>query len=201
VTRWFLPDDPDLLGRLRRQAELCSQAALVLDHWAGGDTAAGEQLHAIEDEADEAKRDLFRELRLSFSPPMDGEDLFVLGQGFENIINQMKNVVREAEVLDLPTDEGIAEMAAVLRSGVELLGRAVNSITVDDQQATDAADAAIKCDHAIEHIYRRVMSRSLVDGDLHEVMGKRELYRRLARLGEAISAVAERVWYAVIKES
>jgi hypothetical protein len=44
------------------------------------------------------------------------------------------------------------------------------------------------------------MSESLGEGDLRIVIGKRELYRRLARLGEAISGVAERVWYAVVKE-
>jgi uncharacterized protein Yka (UPF0111/DUF47 family) len=200
VTRWFLPHDPDLLARLREQASLAVEAAAALEYWASGDDDAGERVREIEHEADQAKRELFRDLRVTFSPPIDGEDLFVLAQGLENLINQMKNVVRESEVLELAPDDGVRDMARVLREGVKDLGRAIDHITVDDTLATDAADTVIKCDHAIEHIYRRAMSESLIEGDLREVMGKRELYRRLSRLGEALSAVAERVWYAVVKE-
>jgi hypothetical protein len=36
---------------------------------------------------------------------------------------------------------------------------------------------------------------------LREVMGRRELYRRLSRVGDGIIDVAERVWYAVVKEA
>ncbi len=35
--------------------------------------------------------------------------------------------------------------------------------------------------------------------DLAEVMAKRELYRRMARVGDAVVEVADRVWYAAMK--
>jgi hypothetical protein len=37
--------------------------------------------------------------------------------------------------------------------------------------------------------------------DLREVAGRRELYRRFSRIGDALVEVAERVWYATVKES
>jgi hypothetical protein len=37
--------------------------------------------------------------------------------------------------------------------------------------------------------------------DLHEVTARRELYRRGARMGDAVVNVAERVLYAVVKEA
>lgn len=37
--------------------------------------------------------------------------------------------------------------------------------------------------------------------DLREVAAHRELYRRLARTGDNLVRVAERVWYSVLKES
>ncbi len=37
--------------------------------------------------------------------------------------------------------------------------------------------------------------------DLREVIARRELYRRCSRTGEAVVEVAERVGYAVAKES
>ena len=43
---------------------------------------------------------------------------------------------------------------------------------------------------------------ALIDiDDLREVAARRELYRRLSRTSDAIVAVAERIWYAVLKQS
>lgn len=37
--------------------------------------------------------------------------------------------------------------------------------------------------------------------DLREVTARREIYRRMARTSDQLVAVAERVWYAVLKGS
>jgi hypothetical protein len=44
------------------------------------------------------------------------------------------------------------------------------------------------------------MSALLDVDDVREVIARRELYRRLSRMGDLTHAVAERVWYAVVKE-
>ncbi len=44
------------------------------------------------------------------------------------------------------------------------------------------------------------MSALLEVDDLREVTARRELYRRLARTGDELVRVAERVWYSVLKE-
>jgi uncharacterized protein Yka (UPF0111/DUF47 family) len=200
MTHWFLPPEADLAGRLREQAALAVESAAAFEEWAGGDADGGERVRDIEKRADHVKRQLFRELRETFAPPIDGEDIFVIGEGLEDIINQIKNTVRESDVLELPPDDGVRELVATLRHGIEALGRAVDCLTGDHQGATDAADEVIKSNHQLEHIYRNVMSESLIEGDLREVLAKRELYRRLSRLGDAISHIAERVWYAIVKE-
>ena len=71
----------------------------------------------------------------------------------------------------------------------------------DEGDATECADAAIKSARRIEHVYRAAMSTLLEVDDLREVMGRREAYRRLARIGDHIHAAADRVWYAVMKEA
>jgi hypothetical protein len=45
------------------------------------------------------------------------------------------------------------------------------------------------------------MAALLEIDDLREVTARRELYRRCARIGEGAVEVAERVIYAVVKES
>lgn len=198
--RWLFPHDPRLVERLCEQAAVCESAARELCNWAGGDDAASYRLRQIEHDADDLKREFLSDLRVAFAPPIEGEDLFALCQGFEGIINNMKNLVREADVLDLGPDDALVKMSSKLEEGVTALGEAVAHIAADDDTATHAADRAIKCDHALEHLYRAAMSASLEVDDFREVVGRRELYRRMARLGEALSLVGDRVWYAVIKE-
>jgi phosphate uptake regulator len=45
------------------------------------------------------------------------------------------------------------------------------------------------------------MAAPLESDDLREVTARRELYRRLSRMGEGAVDVAERVVYAVVKKS
>jgi hypothetical protein len=69
------------------------------------------------------------------------------------------------------------------------------------EEATAQADAAVKCQRRLEREYRRAMSDLIAVDDLSEVTARRELYRRLARTSDSLVAVAERVWYSVLKES
>ncbi len=49
--------------------------------------------------------------------------------------------------------------------------------------------------------YPLAMATLLEVDDLREVMARRELYRRFSRLGDGVVDVAERIWYAVVKEA
>ena len=91
-------------------------------------------------------------------------------------------------------------MAATLAQGVQHLADAFAALPAKADEATKAADAAIKCERGVEHAYRVAMSDLLAVDDLRQLVAWREMYRRYARIGEAIVRVAERVWYAVVKE-
>ena len=52
----------------------------------------------------------------------------------------------------------------------------------------------------MEKVYRRAMHDLLAEEDLRQVVARRELYRRVLEAGERLAAVAERIWYAVVKE-
>lgn len=200
--RWFLPETPDVLGMLRAQLEVTMRGMDALAAWAGGDTAAADTVRVLEHEADGKKRELQLALVEAFVTPYDAEDLYALGRGIDWILNLSKDAVRESEVMGCPPDAAVAEMATLLREGVADLDRAVAGL--QDRgggDATTAADAAIKTERKIEHIYRKAMADLIESTDLRDVMARRELYRRFSRIGEMLSEVGERVWYAVIKES
>lgn len=200
--RWFLPETPDVLGMLREQTAITVEGIDALRAWAQGDPGAAARLRDCEHRADDRKRDLRAALSVAFTTPLDPEDVFELSRGLDRVLNNAKNAVREAELMQTRPDAAIAEMAAEIAEGTRHLADAFtalgrNSSTV----ATEAATQAAKSQSKLEHSYRGAMSALIAVDDLREVGAKRELYRRLARTSDDLREVAERVWYSVLKEN
>lgn len=200
MTRWFLPETPDVLGMLLAQAAVTVDAMHAFAGWASGDQTQADVVRRLEHEADDRKKEVRRALRVAFTTPVDAEDLYVLSQRLDAVVNGAKDTIRESEVTDTPPDDATAEMAKLLSDGAEHLAAGLAAVARDDVTATDAADAAIKCQRAVEKVYRNAMSALLGVDDLREVMSRRELYRRMARIADTVDEVAERIWYAVVKE-
>jgi uncharacterized protein Yka (UPF0111/DUF47 family) len=202
---WFLPETPDVLGMLRRQGAISSDAMQALVDWAGGDTAGAERLRALEHDADDARHELRDALRRAFITPIGAEDIYVLSQRLDDVVNGAKNAVREAEVIAMAPDRSIADMAALLAEGVMHIEEAFEILAASNGRKhgdpTEAADRAVKSQRRLERVYRGAMVALLDVDDLREVMGRRELYRRFSRMSESIQEVADRVWYAAVKEA
>ncbi len=98
-------------------------------------------------------------------------------------------------------DPPMADMSDLIGLGVRDLVKAFPGLASDPDGATEFADAAVERQHSLEHVYRRGMSALLELDDLREATGRRELYRRCARMGDGLVGVAHRIWYAVVKEA
>jgi uncharacterized protein Yka (UPF0111/DUF47 family) len=140
-------------------------------------------------------------LRAAFVTPLEPEDVFALSRGIDWILHYARDLVSEAEVLACPPDAAIAEMARLLGEAAREIDRALAHLGSDDNAATDAADAAIKAERTLERSYYQSMGVLRGVEDRHERIARRELYRRCLRIGETVIDVAERVVYAVVKQS
>ena len=200
--RWFLPEAPDVLGMLQQQAAITIEALDALVEWADGDDAAADRVRECEHRADDQKRELQRALTEAFTVPLEPEDIFTLSMQLDEVLGGAKNTVREAEVMNTAPDRAITDMSRELAAGTHELAAAFSALgSASPSDATDAADRAIKSQRSLEHVYRAAMSALVEAGDLREVAARRELYRRLSRTSEDLVGVAERVWYAVLKQS
>ena len=103
--------------------------------------------------------------------------------------------------MNLQPNEPTRDMVRLLADAVECLADAFTHLGSSADDATEAADAAIKGGRRIEHAYRAAMSELLHQDDLASVFSWREVYRRLSRMGDMVHRVAERVWYSVVKEA
>lgn len=202
LRRWFLPQSADVLGMLSEQAAITVRGMEALAAWAGGEAAAADRLRLLEHEADKQKRQLRVALTEAFSTPLEPEDLFELSTGLDEVIDSAKNIVGEAEAMHTEPNAATAEMATQLLEGTQRLGEALALFAKGDRQgATTAADRAVKEQRHLQHSYRRAMSALVDVDDAREIAARREIYRRLARTGDDLVRVAERVWYSVLKES
>jgi uncharacterized protein len=198
---WFLPQNPDVLQTLTAQADITVAGAIAFASWASGDLAQEAQVRACEHQADEVRRQLSLQLRQAFSTPVDQEDLFTLSERLDAVLNGLKNVVREADSYALEPDAAIAAMAGEIATGVQHLRTAMHHLDQDGDVATREADLAVSAERRMEKIYRDAMRGLLAVDDLREVVSRGEFYRRTLDIGQRLTRVADRVWYAVVKEA
>lgn len=198
---WLLPETPDVLGLLRRQVAVTIDGVRAFAAWAGGDAAA----RAAADEAvragDVAKRELLRALRLAFITPLEPEDVFALSRGVDRILGEARGVMLESDAMACPPDAGLARLAELLAEALGRLAAAIDRLGADPDAVTEAADAAIAAERELEDAYYRGMAALLAVQDRTERVARRELYRRCARIGETVVEAAERVVYAVVKQT
>jgi uncharacterized protein len=199
--RWFLPETPDLVGQLGAQASVTVEGLDALASWAGGDERAGERLRDIEHRGDAAKREVLGALREAFVTPLEPEDLFALSRDIDWVLNYARDLVREARALNCPPDARLAEMTGLLREAMGHIRDAIGHLGSKGDAATAAADEAIAAERRMELAYYLGMAE-LLEVDLRkERISSRELYRRCTRIGDKVIDVAERIVYAVVKES
>jgi uncharacterized protein Yka (UPF0111/DUF47 family) len=201
---FFFPETPDVLTQLRDQASVTLEGLQALVDWTHEDPTGSDRLRDAEHRADDHRRALRLTLRDAFMTPISQEDIYVLSERLDAVLNGAKNTVREAEVIRMPPDEWMVKMAALILAGVEQLSSAFDALAAKQRThdgATEHADAAVKTQRELERVYRKAMSSLLESTDLREVTGRREIYRRFSRVSDDLLEVADRVWYAAVKEA
>lgn len=202
--RWFLPETPDVIGMLQQQAEVTASGMTAFAAWAAGDESRADEVRAAEHECDDLRRELVDAVREAFTTPLEPEDLFQLSRDLDKVINGAKDAVRESEAMQFPPDRAAADMASLLSEGAGHLRDAFDRLDGRRDRhgrATEAADAAVKSQRRLERAYRRAMGELLGVTDIRIVLGSRELYRRMTAMSDDVVSVADRIWYARVKES
>jgi hypothetical protein len=64
---------------------------------------------------------------------------------------------------------------------------------------TTEADAAIHSQRRIERVYRAALANART-ADTADLAARRDAYRAFLQIGDRLHRVADRVWYATVKE-
>jgi uncharacterized protein Yka (UPF0111/DUF47 family) len=200
-SHWFLPETPDVVGQLHRQAAAAADGMDAFAAWGNGDEDALERIRDARRNSDEAKHELLNALRAAFVTPLEPEDAFTLSRGIDRIIAHALDLVGEAEVMESPPDAGVGQMTDLLAQAMRKVEAAIAHLGSDSDAATAAADGALETERVVAQAYYQGMAGLLEVTDMRERISRRELYRRCARIGEGIVDVAERIQYAIVKQT
>nr|WP_277350324.1 DUF47 family protein [Nonomuraea sp. FMUSA5-5] len=155
----------------------------------------------IEHQGDAARAELVTLLRRVLVTPIDREDLFRLSRSIDDVLDQLRDYVREADLFG-PRDLGFAtELLQALTKGLDELERAVQHMIDEPGSVTEAVLATRKARTRMRQL-RQSRLGELFTGTLNmDTLRRRELLSRLDAVGQRLGEAADALADAMLKRS
>ncbi len=188
----------DLSTHVLRQIDATLEAAalieLVVSDGRNLDTASG-KMRGVEHAGDRARADLVLALSSAFSTPIDREDLFRLSRSTDDVLDNLRDFLREVRLFSPEGLEPCRALLPPLSDGLRHLRDAVSSIQHDGTTVERSTLATRKAGTAIRRGYEEELANLFGLPITSETLKQRELLRRLdvvgLRLSEAADALAD----------
>lgn len=169
-------------------------AAVVVGDAASDD--ARQRIGEIEHDGDGHRADLIEALGKALVTPFDREDLFRLSRSIDDVLDNLRDFVREYDLFRSPEGTPFVPMLTAIGSGLDMLREAVQHIVETPAGLTLGALRAKKGGGHVRQQYQLAVANLLNDERLdRDLLKSRELLRRLdvigLRLGEAADALAD----------
>lgn len=185
-----------IIAALTAQVRITREgAALALETARGGLSSdeAREAMSEIEHRGDDERGKVIAILASALASPIDREDLFRLSRSIDDVLDNLRDFVREYDLFDVGPEPLLAQVLEAVDEGIVDLGEAVNEVQLNPRGIRKAALKSKK--NRIRPMYQLAMAE-LLSGQLTPATLKcRELLRRLdvvgLRLGEAADALSD----------
>jgi hypothetical protein len=206
LARWGRRLAQDLSGRsgdrlielLADQLACTTRGAGLTERLASGEVAIGtahERMRRIEHDGDQARARLVSELSRVLASPVDAEDLFRVSRCVDDVLDNLRDFVREVDLYD-PADPSFARpLTEALQQGLEELQTAVAQLHGPAGRPRSGTLATQKAAGQMRRHYQYQLA-DLFDKPLDaDTLKQQELLRRLdivgIRLAEAAAALAD----------
>ncbi|AKU17121.1 DUF47 domain-containing protein [Luteipulveratus mongoliensis] len=156
-----------------------------------GRAKAHERMGAIEHEGDVRRGELVERLSYSITTPIDREDMFRLSRSVDDVLDTLRDFVREAHIYDITRMTRLLPLLDWLIEGLDNLGDAVRDIVDDPGRVVRSALDAKKQAGAICRAYQYEIAELFADDISAETFKRRELVRRLDIAGVRLSVAAD----------
>jgi hypothetical protein len=194
----------DLIGRgddvfielLQRQVAIALAAATTLRDAQQHGTFLDEvrdEVHRLEDEGDQQRTEMMREVARALTTPIDREDLFRLSHSLDDVLDNLRDFAIELERYGAEPSKRFTAPLNALAEGLEELANAIGELPRGADRVAASARAAKHANDA-RSAYHDAMSELLHEQEVTmDTLRQRELLRRLdiagLRLGEAADAL------------
>lgn len=159
--------------------------------------SAREQMATVEHEGDARRAALIRLLRSSVTSPIDREDVFRLSRSVDDVLDALRDFVRELDLFDGPPDPVYQPVLDALGAGIADLVDAVHLLPTAPREAADQALLAKK--QGVRPAYQQAVA-VLLDRPLDPTVLKATLLLgRLDLAGQHLSAAADALADGVVK--
>lgn len=194
--------DAGLIRALRDQVAVAVQGAELAVGLLDGVVAmdvARTRMESIEHDGDDRRAALLAVLRATLSPPIDREDLNRVSRSIDDVLDTLRDFVRETDLYQVADLLCYRDLAAQVLAGIKTLDDAVAALATGGTDLRQRTLAARKAAGGVVRAYQYEVATLLTGGtperDVAEAMKARELYRRLGdvglRLGDAADGLAD----------
>ncbi|GHH66501.1 hypothetical protein GCM10017673_12080 [Streptosporangium violaceochromogenes] len=188
--------DGALTEALLGQLEATKEGAWLAIAMIGGDTDrtdAHARMRAIEHRGDTERARLIEELSGSLVTPVDREDLFRLSRSIDDVLDSLRDFVRESHLYRVADQRRFAPMLDQTIVGIQALESAVRDLVSGPSAVTRDALEAKKAGGTLRRMYQYEIARIFSSEINAETLKKRELVRRLEIVGIAIGEAADAI--------
>jgi hypothetical protein len=159
LTERIAPRVPDFHGMLAAQCAVVVEALdALVEFTASTAPEHGARVRDLEKEGDRRRAVTLSTLARAFATPIDRGSIHLAATAIDDVLNYAKTTVREIEILEVPADAWMRELALELRSGGVALRDGFARLRSDPAAAMSAAQAVHKAERNAEKIYRAAVA-------------------------------------------
>ena len=188
-----------ILERQLEETVVACRLARAVAEGSAVPSQAHERMAEIEHAGDVLRGELVTRLAGLLVSPIDREDLFRLSRSIDDVLDNLRDFVREWELYQIEGGDSFVGILDAIAGGVEDLRLAVQTLASDAKDTSHSALVSKKSANEIRRLYDAEVGR-LFRGELTmDVLKARELLRRLDVVGLRLNEAADVLSDAAVK--
>jgi uncharacterized protein len=198
----FFRRKPDFYRLLSEQAEKSEEGLHALvKYMKEPEFVNGQKVLRLEEEADDIRETLARELDESFVTPIDREDLNALSRSVDDMVDYAKTTVEEMMAFEVKPNDHMLRMAEALAAAASAITEAVRALKTDLPKARERVIFAKKRENLLEHLYREALVDLFKGENVVNMLKLREIYRHLSNAADRCDEAANVISGVIVKST
>jgi predicted phosphate transport protein (TIGR00153 family) len=199
---WFRRKSVDFYDLLFSQAKTAEAGMQALVEYMKAPTAVkAREVQRMEEEADDVREQVVKELNQAFVTPIDREDIYALSRAVDDIIDYGKSTVEEMMAFSVQPTEHLLLMAKGLEEAALAITEAIGALRKDRERAMDRVVFAKKRENYVEHCYREALVELFKQKNVVSILKMREIYRHLSNAADRVDEAANIVGNILVKSA